>query len=152
MGTGVIRNKKQPHPKFEVLDHTADATIRAYGDTLAELLENAAYGMISLGYDPDSVSAERLLPLQVEAATPADLLMAWLKEILYLGETEGLAFALVQAEAIRSLGGFAAEGRVWGQPWADTVRRRGAVVKAITYHKLSVEERDGWRATVTFDV
>jgi len=144
--------RRQRRPGFEVLDHTADAAIRATGDTLAELLENAAYGMASLGYDPESVTAAELVLIEVAGATPADLLATWLKEIIYLGEIEGLAFARFQATTARTLEGFAASGRAWGEPWHERIRRRGAVVKAVTYHNLAAEERNGWQATVTFDL
>jgi len=153
METPPRRLSRQTSPRFEVLDHTADATIAAQGETLAELLENLAYGMVSLAWDPDSVRAEHVTPIAVQASTPPDLVVAWLKEILFRSETEGLAFANFQAETTRTLEGWEAHGRAWGEPWHEGIRRRGAVVKAVTYHRLQVEETPrGWRAEVTFDV
>ena len=37
--------------RFEILDHTADIGIIAFGSTLPELFEHAAYGMCSLMFD-----------------------------------------------------------------------------------------------------
>src|SRR3990172_9412846 len=44
-----------PHPPYEILEHTADVGIKAYGRTLPELFVNAARGMIALALDPPVV-------------------------------------------------------------------------------------------------
>ena len=125
------REQKEPPRKFEVLEHTADVLIAAYGETLAELFENAAYGMVSVSYDPESVRRERLAPVRVQAGALPDALVAWLKEVVFLGETEEMAFGVFQAEVSRGLESIEVSGRLWGQPWGENVRRRGAVVKAV---------------------
>ena len=44
-----------PHPPYEILEHTADVGIKAYGRTLPELFVNAARGMIALALEPPVV-------------------------------------------------------------------------------------------------
>ncbi|MGH9785587.1 MAG: archease, partial [Terriglobia bacterium] len=40
------------HPPYEILEHTADVGLKAYGRTLPELFVNAAVGMIALALEP----------------------------------------------------------------------------------------------------
>ncbi|MGC8832531.1 MAG: archease, partial [Armatimonadota bacterium] len=42
---------EKPTYSFEVIDHTADRGLVAYGSDLAELFEACAYGMFSLMAD-----------------------------------------------------------------------------------------------------
>src|SRR3990170_3498525 len=78
--------------RFDILDHTADAAIRAYGQSAEELFENAAQGMFALMFDPGEVpkSERRTFSLQAESAE--DLLVSWLRELLFFFETEHIAF------------------------------------------------------------
>ena len=36
-----------PSHRFEILDHTADVGLRVFGDSLGELFESAAFGLLS---------------------------------------------------------------------------------------------------------
>ncbi|WP_448593343.1 archease, partial [Thermoflexus hugenholtzii] len=76
---------------FEEIPHTADWAIRAYGRTLPELFAHAALGMYSLLTDLETVPEAERREALVEAASPEGLLVAWLNELVYLTEREGLA-------------------------------------------------------------
>jgi SHS2 domain-containing protein len=80
-----------------------------------------------------------------DAPDRAALLAAWLEELNYLAESEGLV--PVDAVAVRP-----EPGCVCG----DVRFRRGApphLVKAVTYHRLAFEPRDGgWTARAVLDV
>jgi SHS2 domain-containing protein len=77
--------------KFEILEHTADQAIRAYGADLRELIESAAAGMLALLYAEPPPEAGQYLDLDVEAEAPDLLLHHCLRELLYLLEDEALA-------------------------------------------------------------
>ena len=74
---------------FEVIDHTADVGIIAYGRNFNELLENAASGMFSLMADLETISPKERREITAEVPIPDEelLLLRWLKELLYLKET-----------------------------------------------------------------
>lgn len=77
---------------FEEIPHTADWAIRVRGRDLAELFVNAARGMYNLMADTANVQETVSLAVEVEAATIEGLLVAWLNELLYLTEREGVVF------------------------------------------------------------
>jgi SHS2 domain-containing protein len=142
--------------RFEILDHTADAAIRAHGSSAAELFENAARGMFSLMFDLSEIPATELRAIKVEARTPEDLLVSWLKELLFLFETEHIAFGEFHVTSLtfptRTKSGSLQAEASGGQ--CAPLCRLGAAVKAVTYHGLRVSrgESGKWEAQVVFDV
>ncbi len=97
----------------------------------------------ALGADRDDV--EEWFDVSAEGADRAALLAAWIEELIFLAEHEGL-FPLEARDV--TLGSTRVDGRVGG--------RRGEpphLVKAVTYHRLAFERRgDAWAATVVLDV
>jgi SHS2 domain-containing protein len=136
-------------PRYEVLPHTADTAIIAYGATLFEVFENAAFGMFDTMFDLAQVSTTRSRPVVAAGDTVEELLVAWLSELLAEAETHGLAFSYFTVDRLEEGG---VQGSAHGDPAAG-LELRGSPVKAATYHDLAVVEiPDGWWARVVFDV
>jgi SHS2 domain-containing protein len=145
-GGGLIGGRS---PRYEVLDHTADTGILAYGVTLEQLFEHAAYGMFDLMFDLEAVTPSREVAAGARADTRDELLVAWLGELLSLSEIDDLAFSVF---TVGRLGEGGVEGFAGGAPAAG-MQLRGPPIKAVTYHDLEVAEvAGGWRARVLFDV
>ena len=135
--------------RYEVLPHTADTGIIAYGVTLAEVFENAAFGMFDLMFDLSAVPTERSRPVMAAGDTPEELLVAWLGALLAESEIHGLAFASFTVDRLEEGG---AQGSAQGAPAAE-LELRGPPVKAVTFHDLAVVEvPNGWWARLIFDV
>ena len=141
------RRRRAP---YRILDHTADVGLEAKGATLAEAFANAATGMYSIMVHLDRVSERVQRPLEVEAENAEGLLTAWLLELLFITEVEGLVFRRfdVQEASPRHLAAVA-----HGEP-LDTERHpKGAVVKAVTRHGLEVGPIEGgYRVRVILDI
>ncbi len=135
--------------RYEVLSHTADTGIVAYGESPAEAFANAAFGAFDLVFDLSEVSGSEECRVEVEAETLGELLVAWLSALLAEAEIRGLVFSAFQVEM---LAGGRLRGTAAGSPSAGR-ELRGPPVKAVTYHDLAVEQvPGGWRARVIFDV
>jgi SHS2 domain-containing protein len=135
--------------RYEVLAHTADTGIVAYGTTLAEVFENAALAMFELMFDLKGADQGSPVRVEVAASTLEDLLVDWLSTLLFEAESRELALCSFEIGHIDEgvLSGSAA-----GLP-ADRLELIGPPVKAVTYHDLVVEQTPtGWRAQVIFDV
>jgi len=136
-------------PRYEVLGHTADTAIVAYGAILPELFENAAYGMFDLMFDLTEVGTRRSRPVVAAGDTAEELLVAWLDELLAEAEIHGLALSYFTVDRLEEGG---VQGSAQGNPAAE-YELRGPPIKAVTYHDLAVVEiPDGWWARVVFDV
>jgi SHS2 domain-containing protein len=137
-------------PFFEVLEHPADIGFRAYADTLPALYVHAALAMLLIAGDPAEVEPRQGFPLAVESSDRESLMVDWLSEVLYWYDGKRVAFhdfRVMELEegAIRAIG--------IGEPWDPVRHIPKLIVKAVTYHQLKVELREGiWVAEVFLDV
>ena len=74
--------------EFEILEHTADIGIAAYGKTRKEVFINAAKGMFEIIAEETKDLKENFYDkIEMEADNLEGLLFAWLNELLYISET-----------------------------------------------------------------
>lgn len=136
---------------FEILDHTADIGLVAWGRSLEELFANAALGMFSLIGALEKVDGGFETTLSVEGSDYEDLLVTWLNELLYLFEAEEV---LLSRFEILEFGQYYLRAKVCGEPIDFSKHEIFRVVKACTYHEVKVEEIEPglFRAQVYFDI
>jgi SHS2 domain-containing protein len=132
--------------RFEEIEHTADVAIRVWGRDLAELFANAAYGMVCQLADPDGVALTVERSVELEAYDTETLLVAWLGELLYLGERDVCVFVgFDMAEVTPTRLSAVARG--------GAVRAYRGQVKAVTFNELEIRRTEaGYETTVVFDV
>lgn len=124
------------------VDHTSELELELEAGSAEGVLEEALLALRELLGSGSGEDVERAVALEARDA-PA-LLAAWLDELLYLADSEGL---LPEA----------AELDVSGSRLSGSVRlRRGdarPLVKAVTLHRLRFGPEDGvWRGRVVLDV
>jgi SHS2 domain-containing protein len=131
---------------FEEIEHTADVAIRVRGGTLAELFANAARGMAAQLAVPKEVAPTVEESIDLEAEDAETLLVAWLGELLYLGERHGCVFNEFDIVDIAPTK-LSAQARGW--PVAEWVGH----IKAVTFSEMDIARSDGgFETTVVFDV
>lgn len=145
----------EPMVPFEEIPHTADWAIRAYGRTLPELFTNAALGMYALLTDLESLPETERREVAVEAASPEGLLVAWLNELVYLTEREGLAFKRFEVLdlALPDPGDPDSLGRFRGAAYGARPGSVRKYIKAVTYHNVAIRQVNGlYVVELVFDV
>lgn len=141
--------------RFEIIEHTADKGIRAYGGSLAEVFESSAEAMFFLIIDTSRAEVGGSRDVAVTGFDTEELLANWLRELLFLYETEQLAFCgfRVQDVSGQEEGTWRLKARCDYAADADKIERKASPVKAVTYHGLKIEESEtAWTASVIFDV
>ncbi|MCX7642441.1 MAG: archease [Armatimonadetes bacterium] len=136
---------------FEIVEHTADVGIIAYGRDYRELLENAALGMFSLMADLKTVAPREEREVIAEASLPERewLLLRWLKELHYLKEVEKFVPREVKVTEVTET---TVKGIVKGEKLHDGIVLLHHV-KAVTHHMMNIEQvGDLLRVQVIFDV
>ncbi len=133
--------------RYRLLDHTADALVESYGETLSERFANAAYAMFDQITDASSVRPVGEVTVVVEADTRERLLVDFLQELLYLHDTQNLVFC--EFEVVVQSGALEAVAR--GEEFDQSRHEKRAVVKGVTYHGLNIDD-DQRRIVVLFDV
>lgn len=137
-------------PRFRILEHTADVGFEAFGSTLPEVFENSARALFHLIVEPESVVPSLEVRIEVQGAGLPDLLVNWLSEILYQHDAEGWLFRDFRVE---SLDDHAVLGIALGEKIDPARHQTILMVKAITYHQLSLQQTaGGWRAQVYVDI
>ena len=136
-----------PSSGYVEIDHTADWALRVHGVDLADLLQQAAAGMLALaGAVPVLDADTQTLTLQLQAADRETLLVRWLEEVLFLVESRSLLPVHIQMEIDPELHSAA---RLELAPLA----RLSRAIKAVTFHGLRViDTSEGLKATLVFDV
>jgi SHS2 domain-containing protein len=131
-------------------DHTGDLGIEVTAGTLARLFELAAQGMFGLLTDVATIRDSKSVHIQVEASDRAALMVRWLSELNFVHLTEGLLFARFDLESIDD---YHLDAVAWGEPFDPGRHPMHTEIKAVTFHDLLVEERNGgWHARIIFDI
>ncbi|MEW6230139.1 MAG: archease [Bacillota bacterium] len=158
--------------RYEVLDHTADIGLRAYGKTLEEAFLNMTLGMISLIVpEKGCVLSREERRVEAGAAGLEGLLVAWLSEFVYLVDAERFLPAEIElphvAREVSSDDGlvrWTISATVRGERVDPTRHGMELEIKGVSYHLLKIEKLDevegktglepggGWVAQAIFDV
>ena len=136
---------------FEIVEHTADIGVRAWGRTQEELFSHMAQGMFSLIVPLEEIRSQRTVPIKAQAEGTERLLVAWLRELLYLFDTQKI---LGRRFEIQRLEGDRMEAVVSGEKLDPSRHHPDKEVKAVTYCDLSVTQGADrvWSAQVIFDI
>ncbi len=135
---------------YETFEHTADLGLRVRAADLDELFADAARGLFEM-IVPLLASVRPVESVDIEVAGEISelLLFDWLNELLYTYETRRLL--LVEFDVTLSDSGVTATCR--GEPIDLARHQLDHEVKAITYHRLKLEQTDdGWLAEVIVDI
>lgn len=135
---------------FEILEHTADIGVRAWGRTLEELFENAALAVESIAVELERVEPRVAYPIAASGEDRESLLVNWLSEVIYYVDGRRILMSRFQVETLTDT---AVTGQAWGEARDSARHPPRIVVKAATYHQLRIyQERDRWVAEVYLDI
>jgi len=135
---------------YELIDHTADVGLKAYGKNLSEAFQNAAKGMFDIITDSSEIEPVGQYDIQLEAADLEQLLVDFLSELLFLNSAQNLVFGFFKVELDEDKNSLSA--RVFGEKFNISKHKIGAEIKAVTYHMLEVKNKKPYHAQVLFDI
>ena len=135
---------------FTLLEHTADIGVSACGDSLEEALCWLAAGMFSLIVDAKTVAPVSSRVISVASRDREALAVDWLNELLYQYEATG--FLPKECHVTLDQRDRRLKAVCKGEE-ADLDRHHIlTVIKAATYHRLSVGHGKEWKVRVYLDV
>ena len=137
---------------IETFDHTADVGLRVRGADLDDLFRTAAEGVFDyIVTNRDAVRVEATESVALRAETPADLLVAWLNELIFRCETRHRLYTRFDVRVAEDGRGLEAE--IGGEPIDRDRHVLDHEVKAVTHHGLTLR-RDGagWLAELILDI
>lgn len=140
---------------YEIIEHTADVGLKAYGVTLKELFENAAKGMFEIiagekVHQGVTHPERRRIDIKKEVDAFEELLVAWLSELLYIFNKEEILF---NHFSIIELNNSGIVGEAQGRKINLSQEALQTEIKAVTFHDLKIEEDiKNFSCKIIFDV
>lgn len=136
---------EQPDRGFEEITHTADWALHVWAPDLPSLFALAAKGMAELMQVHLETAPRVERELELESADTESLLVSFLSELLYYGESERLGFDRFEIQ----IEGARLKAVLHGAP----VAQQNKEIKAVTFHNLSVDTSPtGVSTVIVFDV
>ena len=130
---------------FTEIEHTADWSLHVWAPDLPMLFAQCAQGMYWLMEVGLHAQPREVRSIVLEEADAESLLVSFLSELLYLGESEQLGFDQFEV----ALDGLRLTARISGAPIA--LQRKE--IKAVTYHNLAIRQEGNLLVvTIVFDV
>jgi len=142
----VARLKK----RFEFLEHTADLYIAAYGKSLEEAFENAAYAMFEGMTDLEKVQPKLEDTVEVEGYDEQALLYNWLEALLVKFDIKDKLYSSFKIASIeKTPAGFKLKAKIWGELFNPHRHISKVGIKAVTYHQMEIVKEPNF-VTVKF--
>ena len=132
----------------------ADAAFDAWGATLEELFVAAAEATTkTMVENPSAIGDRQRRPIRLEEQSADLLLYRLLEELIFFKDAEGLLLRVPAVRIHRRDGALVLEAEARGEPIDPLRHRLQADVKAVTLHRLRVEQTArGWEASVVLDI
>ena len=137
--------------RFEFVENlTSDVMFKSYGKNLEELVENSGFALFSVMCDIEGVKPKKSVFIEISGENEEKLIYNWLSEVLTQHEIENMFFSKFEVLDLKKNNGYNLKVKAFG----DEIKNELVltVVKAVTYHKFSVEKKDKWIATVVLDI
>ena len=133
---------------YDIIEHTADVAVKAYGNTIAEAFENAAKGMFDIITDHSPIKSLGEYDIQLEASDFEQLLVDWLSELLFLHSANNLVFGTFKIQ----ITDHHLSARISGEEYSTSKHKVGMEIKAVTYHMLEVHTKKPVYVQILFDI
>lgn len=137
-------------PPFEILEHPSDLGIEANGSSMQNIFRNAAQGLMSIITDESKIDLLQERKVVIKSIDRENLMVRWLTEVLYLYDAEKYFTGDVNFDILCDT---SLKATLLGESYNPAKHELKLDVKAITYHQLKIEERNGsWLARVYIDI
>lgn len=140
--------------KYKFLENAAIADIayEAYGKSINELFENAAFAIFELSANLNTVDARQKLEIELENDNIENLLYDFLSEILFLKDSKYMVFKKVNV-SIRGNKKYHLKAVLEGDTINPQKQQLENDIKAVTMHMFEIKkEKNGYKATVVVDI
>lgn len=134
--------------RYQLIAHTADTGLVAYGQSLSEAFANAGYGLFSVMADLRKVKEVESREVTASAEDVESLLFEWLNALIFLFDVSGF---LCKRFDVSEFTESSLKATCWGEKYDPSRHQLKLGVKSATYHMLEVNRQKN-RVRVILDV
>src|ERR671923_2002085 len=136
--------------RYRITPRQSELAVKVVGSSQADLFANSAFALFDVMTDVDKIEVKDRLPLEVEGADRDDLMVNWMRELLYLYQGSGY---LLREFDIREAKDTLVKAEVCGEkidPDRHEIRKE---IHGIAYHQSRMQKTgDQWTAQLTFEI
>ncbi len=126
--------------RHELIEHTADIAIKAYGDNLPEAFAAAADGLFEIMTGGVDIEVRRKVRLEVESIDREGLLVGFLSDLLLQFEVEQLVLKDFEVTFPRKN---SLTATAHGEKFVESRHAHGYHVKGVAYHMMEIVDGKG---------
>ena len=139
------------NPKnYRVTTRQSELAVRVVGNSQADLFANSALALLDVMTDVEKIEIKERLPLEVEGADRDDLLVNWMRELLYLYQGSGY---VLKEFIIREEKDTFVKAEVCGEkidPDRHEIRKE---ISAVAYNQSRIQKTGNqWTAQLIFEI
>ncbi len=137
--------------KYRITKHQSELAVKVVGASQADLFANSAYTLFDVMVaDLDKVDCKEHIPLEIEGTDRDDLMVNWMRELLYLYQGSGY---LLKDFQIREVKDTIVKAEVSGEKIDPDRHEIKQEIAAIAFHKSRMDKTGNqWTAQVIFEV
>ncbi len=135
---------------YKIIKNSPELIVKVVGKTKSELLTKSGFAIFDLMTDLEKVQIQERLPLEVEGIDDDDLMVNWMRELLYLYQGSGYLLKEFEVHETREFY-VRAEGR--GEKYDPDRHEIQREIRAVVYHQCRIGKTgDQWTAQVNFEL
>ena len=139
------------NPKYyRLTTRQSELAVRVTGNSQAELFTNSAFALFDVMTDVEKIENKERLPLEVEGADRDDLLVNWMRELLYLYQGSGY---MLKEFIIREVKDTFVKAEVCGEKIDPDRHEIKKEISAVAYNQSRMQKTGNqWTAQLIFEV
>jgi SHS2 domain-containing protein len=136
--------------RYRITPHHSELAVKVFGSSQVELFQNSGWALFDVTTDVEKIETKDCVPLEVEGTDRDDLLVNWVRELLYLYQGSGY---LLKEFRIIELGEKLVKAEACGEKIDPDRHEIKKEIVAIAYDKSRmVKTGDQWTAQLIFEV
>lgn len=136
--------------KYRLMTRHSELAVRVVGNSQADLFANSAFALFDVLTDLDKIEVKERVPLEVEGADRDDLMVNWMRELLYLYQGSGY---LLKEFRIHEVKDTFVKADVCGEKIDPDRHDMKKEITAVAYHQSRMEKTGNqWTAQLIFEV
>jgi SHS2 domain-containing protein len=136
--------------KYRLMTRQSELAVKVVGNSQADLFANSAFALFDVMTDLEKIEVKERLPLEVEGADRDDLMVNWMRELLYLYQGSGYLLKEFQIREVRDT---FVKADVCGEKIDPDRHDMKKEVTAVAYHQSRMEKTGNqWTAQLIFEV
>ena len=136
--------------KYRLTTRQSELAVKVTGSSQADLFANSAFALFDVMADVEKIDVKERLPLEVEGADRDDLLVNWMRELLYLYQGSGY---LLKEFIIREVKDTSVKAEVCGEKIDPDRHEIKQEIAAVAYNQSRMTKTGNqWTAQLIFEV